>query len=77
MRALSGVGDQRKQVFEKGITGDDVMHLKRRLNHIEDARIGPVTDIRGTPDALRRMEAMALVTKITVQQLAELEPGVL
>ena len=34
--------------------GDVAFHVRRRLSAVEEARIGPALDIRGTPEARQR-----------------------
>jgi hypothetical protein len=34
------------------------VHLRRRLSAAEEARVGPVVDVRGTPEARRRVAAV-------------------
>jgi hypothetical protein len=53
-RHLAGVGDRAHEWFED--TGFAV-HLRRRLTAAEAAAVGPVVDIRGTPEARARYAA--------------------
>lgn len=53
---LSGIGDA--AAGEWWEVGDIAMHLRRRLTTGEAALVGPVCDVRGTPDAERRLRAM-------------------
>jgi hypothetical protein len=50
--ALAGVGDE-SQEWEEW-TGY-AFHLRRRLTSQEDAFVGPVVDVRGTPEGKRRL----------------------
>lgn len=40
-------------------SGGQAFHLRRRLSASEAALVGPVVDIRGTPEAERRMRPVA------------------
>lgn len=52
--ALDGVGDQSQEWTE--YSGDtNVYHLRRRLTPEEQEYVGPVLDIRGTPEELERL----------------------
>lgn len=51
-RALDGVGDASLGEWEA--PGDVAFHLRRRLSAIEQRVVGPVVDVRGTPEATRR-----------------------
>jgi hypothetical protein len=56
LRMLAGVGDaSRGEWWERG---GFATHLRRRLSVAEDARVGPVVDVRGTAEAARRFAAM-------------------
>jgi hypothetical protein len=54
MGALDGVGDPKLGEWVE--VGETAMHLRRRLNPIEQASVGPVVDVRGTPEGQRRMD---------------------
>ena len=51
--ALEGVGDARLGEWTDW-TGK-AFHLRRRLTDIEVLKVGPVVDVRGTPEAARRL----------------------
>jgi hypothetical protein len=51
--ALTGVGDVALGEWDEW-TGR-AFHLRRRLSVIEQAAVGPAIDIRGTPEAIRRL----------------------
>lgn len=52
-QALAGVGDPSAGEWEE--EGVVAFHLRRRLNAAEAASVGQVLDVRGTPEALRRL----------------------
>lgn len=54
--ALDGVGDPALGEWEE--TGDRAFHLRRRLMSVEADSIGPVVDVRHTPEAQHRFHAM-------------------
>lgn len=54
MGALDGVGDPKLGEWVE--VGQTAMHLRRRLNEVEQVMVGPVVDVRGTPDGQFRME---------------------
>jgi len=51
---LRGVGDAALGEWDE--RGEMAYHVRRRLTEAEASRIGPVVDVRGTPDAQRRFE---------------------
>ena len=55
-RALSGVGDRDAGEWVE-YTGY-AFHIRRRLTVTEERRIGPLVDVRGTPEAMRRLRAV-------------------
>jgi hypothetical protein len=55
-RALEGVGAKELGEWEEW-TGR-AFHIRRRLSAEEEAITGPVVDIRGTKDALERVERL-------------------
>lgn len=54
--ALTGVGDAGAGQWIEW--GETAVHVRRRCTDAEAAVVGGVKDIRGTPEALRRFEAM-------------------
>ena len=56
MQALDGVGDA--SLGEWGEEGDIAYHVRRRLTLDEQERVGEVVDVRGTPEAQRRLDAV-------------------
>lgn len=55
--ALRGVGDASAGEWRE--RGEIALHLRRRLSAAEAAIVGPVVDVRGTPDGARRVQRMA------------------
>ena len=56
LKLLEGVGDpMRGQWVEYG---DRAYHLRRRLSEREALRVGPVVDVRGTPEQELRWRAI-------------------
>lgn len=53
--ALDGVGDESREWEEW--TGR-AFHLRRRLTPAEDEHVGPVVDVRGTPEGFRRADRL-------------------
>jgi hypothetical protein len=65
LKALEGVGDSSLGQWEEWSSDTGVYHVRRRLAAVEAERVGPPRDIRGTPDAKRRVEhVMALYPKL-------------
>jgi hypothetical protein len=65
LEALEGVGDAGRGEWEEW-TGR-AYHLRRRLSVHEQAQIGDAVDIRGTAEALRRIERVAKYAKLSPQ----------
>ena len=55
LQVLDGLGDP---AAGQWCEWSGVFHLRRRLAADEAARVGPVRDIRGTPEAQRRVRAL-------------------
>ncbi len=51
--ALAGVGDSKLGEYEE--FSGRAFHLRRRLSLAEQALVGDVVDVRGTPEAERRL----------------------
>jgi len=70
-QALAGLGDPTLGEWREW--SGYAYHLRRRLTAAEQNPIGPAIDIRGTPEALRRFEAIPkhLRTYIPADVLAE------
>lgn len=66
-RVLDGVGDAR---LGEWVERHESMHVRRRLSEVEALLVGPVVDIRGTDEALRRAQAVG-------DRLRYAPPGVL
>lgn len=73
-RELGGVGESAAGEWEaeSTIPGAKLVHLRRRLTADEAMAVGPVVDVRGTPDATRRVLAVAKATGIPVQRIRPL-----
>ena len=50
-------------------------HLRRRLSVPEAARVGPVVDIRGTPEAWRRARALGRYLAVVPAEVRRVELG--
>jgi hypothetical protein len=59
LRALDGVGDEVAGQWEE-YTGK-AFHVRRRLTNEEQKPIGPAVDVRGTPEAVNRINAILIV----------------
>lgn len=58
-KVLVGVGDARLGEWEDDrLSSGGAFHLRRRLSESEEARVGPVVDVRLTPEAFRRAKAL-------------------
>src|SRR4051812_38469214 len=69
MKALDFVGDAARGQWLEW-TGR-AYHVRRRLSAIEEARVGPVVDIRGTPDARRRLRGVMHLLPADWQELRQ------
>ena len=59
LRALEGVGDEVAGQWEE-YTGT-AFHVRRRLTIEEQEPIGPAVDVRGTAEAINRINAIRIV----------------
>ena len=59
LSALEGVGDEVAGQWEE-FTGK-AFHIRRRLTIEEQALVGPAVDVRGTQEALNRINAVRIV----------------
>ncbi|MGH9001493.1 MAG: hypothetical protein ACRDYV_00020 [Acidimicrobiia bacterium] len=66
---LAGVGDPELGQWHE--EGENAVHLRRRLAAAEAARVGPVRDVRGTPEA--RYRARKLGRRLTYVPATVLE----
>lgn len=67
-KVLTGVGNADLGEWEE-FTGY-AFHLRRRLSKAEEGLVGVVVDVRGTPEAVRRFEAMRPVLSGVLIELA-------
>ena len=72
-RMIRGVGDaslgewvERERTTPEGIA---VVHVRRRLTPAEQARVGPVRDIRGTPELRSRATIISRQIGVPVEVL--------
>ena len=74
-RALQGVGDPENEwVIEGGETRHGkVLHVRRRTVPKEEALVGPVRDVRGTFEALKRVREVSEANGIAVSILMSME----
>lgn len=69
-RQLVGVGDA--SLGEWTEWSGRAFHLRRRLSVREQREVGPVVDVRGTPEALRRAERLgSLLAYAPAEAIAE------
>lgn len=70
MRQLAGVGDAALGEWREW--SGRAFHLRRRLSAREQLAVGPVVDIRRTPEARRRAERLGpLLAYVPADALAE------
>ena len=73
LNVLSGTGNKKRQWWDQGIArGLRVVHLRRRLREDESRLVGPVRDIRGTDEVLKRAEEIASITGFPADWLLEM-----
>lgn len=70
---LAGVGDAALGEWTEW-TGR-AFHLRRRLSDREAQRVGPVVDIRGTPEALRRAALLGDLLRHVPPEMLDEELG--
>lgn len=69
-RQLSGVGDARLGEWREW--SGRAFHVRRRLSDREQRDVGPVVDVRRTPEARRRADRLgSLLTHVPAVVLAE------
>lgn len=71
--ALEGVGDA--QLGEWLSIGERAVHLRRRLSRREEAKVGPVVDIRGTDEAVRRIARLGRLVDLVPPDVLQQELG--
>jgi hypothetical protein len=67
LAALADVGDPTLGEWDEW-TGY-AFHVRRRLSEREQAHVGPVRDVRGTPEALRRIAKVERYARLSPQGL--------
>ena len=72
-RQLNGVGDPTLGEWQEW-TGR-AFHLRRRLNAREARQVGPVVDVRGTPEALRRAAGLGDMIRYVPREVLDEELG--
>jgi hypothetical protein len=70
-KALDGVGDAARGEWRE--VGDIAVHLRRRLDDIEAATVGPVVDIRGTWEHTKRVNAVRRYLPEPMRRLPDAE----
>jgi hypothetical protein len=69
-QALAGLGDARLGEWREW--SGTAFHIRRRLTAREALEVGPVVDVRGTPEARRRADALgALIAMMPAAVIAE------
>lgn len=72
-RQMKGVGDVGAGEWREW-TGR-AFHLRRRLSEREQRFVGPVVDVRRTPDALRRAERLGTMLRFAPAEVLRDELG--
>lgn len=72
-RQLSGVGDPARGEWSEW-TGR-AFHLRRRLSRIEELEVGPVVDIRRTPEARARAQRLGALLRLAPDEVLVDEIG--
>jgi len=73
VRQLDGLGDAAAGEWRE--VGHTAFHLRRRLAAREMALVGPVTDIRGTPEARERAAALGSMLRFAPPEVLAEELG--
>lgn len=68
LRHLAPVGDREHEWEEVGVKA---YHVRRRLTEEEQAAVGEAIDLRKTPEAIRRLEALPDRIRRAVRAFAE------
>jgi hypothetical protein len=71
LKALEGVGDEITGQWEE-YTGK-AFHVRRRLTNEEQKPIGVAVDVRGTPEAIHRINAIRIVMPFLPREMLEAE----
>jgi hypothetical protein len=69
--ALAGVGDRGAGEWVEW--SGKAFHVRRRLTPAEQQRVGPVVDLRGTPEGIARLAALAGRLHPSLRRFAERE----
>lgn len=72
-RQLAGVGDP--ELGEWHEWSGLAYHIRRRLTEAEQARVGPVMDIRRTPEAIRRAISVGSMLRLAPAEVLAEELG--
>ena len=75
MQALDGLGDATTGEWREW-TGN-AYHIRRRLSEAEQAEVGPVADVRRTPEARRRAAALGGLLRVAPPEVLLDELGVI
>lgn len=74
IRQLSGLGDAEKGEWRE--MGSNAFHVRRCLSDAEVRAVGPVADIRRTPEAARRALAVGGMLRLAPAEVIADEIGV-
>lgn len=72
-RELAGLGDATRGEWRE-FTGR-AFHLRRRLSAEEELQVGPVRDIRRTPEAQQRARALGKLLRLAPEEVLHDEIG--
>lgn len=73
MQALDGLGDPALGEWHEW--SGAAYHIRRRLTEAEQAGIGPAVDVRGTPEAVRRVAALGGLLRFAPPEVLASEMG--
>lgn len=71
--AIAGVGSP--SLGEWVEMGTKAVHVRRRLSEREQLSVGPVSDVRGTDEALRRVARLGGLVKLVPSSILDEELG--
>ena len=74
LRQIAGLGDASQGEWRE--VGRTAFHVRRRLAAREMALVGPVMDIRGTPEARERAAALGSLLRLAPPEVLAEELGV-